>query len=80
MIAGLLLLCVAGAFFLVWDRYVDPEVKMSAGYSQNRRAVYFNGEKIQGAQSLEEALQIAVKEVGLSLNAPQAAVQLKISD
>jgi GAF domain-containing protein len=36
------------------------------------------GEKIQAAQSLEEALQVAVKEVGLSLNAPQSRVQLSI--
>jgi GAF domain-containing protein len=36
------------------------------------------GDKIRGAQSLEEALQIAVKEVGLSLNAPQTTIQLKI--
>lgn len=36
------------------------------------------GEKIQGAQSLEEALQIAIKEVGLSLQAPQTTVQLNV--
>ncbi len=36
------------------------------------------GEKIQSAQSLEEALRIAVKEVGLSLKAPQTTVQLAI--
>ena len=36
------------------------------------------GDKIQGAQSLEEALQIAVKEVGLSLEAPQTKVKLSI--
>lgn len=36
------------------------------------------GDKIQGAQSLEEALQIAVKEVGLSLQAPQTKVQLSV--
>ncbi|MFQ5611422.1 MAG: GAF domain-containing protein [Anaerolineae bacterium] len=36
------------------------------------------GEKIQMAQSLEEALQIAVKEVGLSLQAPQTMVQLAV--
>ncbi|MBI1877820.1 MAG: GAF domain-containing protein [Chloroflexi bacterium] len=36
------------------------------------------GEKIQTAQSLEEALQIAVKEVGLSLQAPQTIVQLDV--
>ena len=35
------------------------------------------GEKIQAAQSLEEALRIAVKEVGLSLKVPQTSVQLK---
>jgi GAF domain-containing protein len=36
------------------------------------------GEKIRAAQSLEEALQIAVKEVGLSLKAPQTTVKLGI--
>jgi GAF domain-containing protein len=36
------------------------------------------GDKIQGAQSLEEALQIAVKEVGLSLEAPQTKVKLSV--
>jgi PAS domain S-box-containing protein len=36
------------------------------------------GEKIQAAQSLEEALQIAVREVGLSLKAPQTIVQLAV--
>lgn len=35
------------------------------------------GEKIQAAQSLEEALRIAVKEVGLSLQAPQTTVRLE---
>jgi GAF domain-containing protein len=35
-------------------------------------------EKIQGTQSLEEALQVAVKEVGLALQAPQSTVQLVI--
>ena len=38
------------------------------------------GEKIRGAQSLEEALQIAIREVGRSLEAPQTAVKLEISD
>jgi PAS domain S-box-containing protein len=38
------------------------------------------GDKIQSAQSLEEALRIAVKEVGLSLKVPQTAVQLKVND
>jgi GAF domain-containing protein len=38
------------------------------------------GEKIRAAQTLEEALQIAVKEVGLSLQAPQAAVKLEIKN
>ncbi len=33
-------------------------------------------EKIQASQSLEEALQIAVKEVGLSLQSPHTAVKL----
>jgi GAF domain-containing protein len=36
------------------------------------------GEKIQAAQSLEEALQVAVKEVGLSLQASQTIVQLEV--
>ncbi len=36
------------------------------------------GEKIQAAQSLEEALKIAVKEVGLSLQAPQTTVKLEV--
>ncbi len=36
------------------------------------------GEKIRAAQSLEEALQIAVKEVGLSLEAPETRVQLGV--
>jgi GAF domain-containing protein len=38
------------------------------------------GEKIRAAQTLEEALQIAVKEVGLSLKAPQTAVKLDIEN
>jgi PAS domain S-box-containing protein len=36
------------------------------------------GEKIQAAHSLEEALKIAVKEVGLSLQAPQTMVKLEV--
>ncbi|MCG3208703.1 MAG: hypothetical protein FOGNACKC_02315 [Anaerolineae bacterium] len=36
------------------------------------------GEKIQAAQSLEDALQIAIKEVGLSLQATETSVQLKV--
>jgi GAF domain-containing protein len=36
------------------------------------------GEKIRSAVSLDEALQIAVKEVGLSLKSPQTTVQLKM--
>lgn len=35
-------------------------------------------EKIQSAQTLEDALRIAVKEVGLSLNAPQTSVKLAV--
>lgn len=35
-------------------------------------------EKIQAAQSLEEALQIAIKEVGLSLQAPRTTAQLTV--
>jgi len=38
------------------------------------------GDKIRAAQSLEEALRIAVKEVGISLKVPQTAVKLEISD
>ncbi len=34
------------------------------------------GKKIRAAQSLEEAMQIAIKEVGLSLKAPRTVVQL----
>lgn len=36
------------------------------------------GEKIRAAQSLEEALKIAVKEVGLSLQSPQTTVKLEV--
>ena len=36
------------------------------------------GTKIRAAHSLEEALQIAVREVGLSLSAPQTSVRLKV--
>ena len=36
------------------------------------------GAKIRAAHSLEESLQIAVREVGLSLSAPQTSVQLKV--
>jgi PAS domain S-box-containing protein len=36
------------------------------------------GEKIQAAQSFEEALKIVVKEVGLSLQAPQTVVKLEV--
>lgn len=35
-------------------------------------------DKIQNALSMEEALRIAVKEVGLSLNAPQTSIQLSV--
>ncbi len=38
------------------------------------------GEKIQAAQSLEEALRVAVREVGLSLQAPETTVQLKVEE
>jgi len=38
------------------------------------------GDKIREAQSLEEALQIAIREVGESLGMPQTAVKLEISD
>jgi GAF domain-containing protein len=36
------------------------------------------GDKIQAAQTLEEALQIAVKEIGLSLQVPQTVVKLEM--
>jgi len=36
------------------------------------------GEKIRAAQSLEEALQIAIKEVGVSLKAPETTIKLKL--
>jgi GAF domain-containing protein len=35
-------------------------------------------DKIQRAQSLEEALQVAVKEVGVNLKVPQAVVRLAL--
>lgn len=38
------------------------------------------GEMIQSAQSIEEALRIAVREVGRSLKVPQTAVQLKLTE
>jgi GAF domain-containing protein len=38
------------------------------------------GERIRDAHSLEEALQIAVKEVGLSLKAPQTWVRLAVGE
>jgi GAF domain-containing protein len=38
------------------------------------------GEQIRGAHSLEEALRIAVKEVGLSLQAPQTLVRLAVGE
>ena len=36
------------------------------------------GDKIRAAHSLEEALQVAIKEVGLSLKAPQTTVKLEV--
>ena len=36
------------------------------------------GEQIRSAQSLEEALQIAVKEVGMSLKTPQTTIQFDV--
>lgn len=36
------------------------------------------GEKIQAAQSLEEALRIAVQEVGVSLKSPKTMIQLEV--
>ena len=36
------------------------------------------GDKIQGAQTLDEALQIAVREVGLSLKTPETTVRLDV--
>lgn len=36
------------------------------------------GDRIQAAQSLEEALRIAVQEVGISLKSPQTMIQLEV--
>jgi GAF domain-containing protein len=44
------------------------------------KRVYEISEKIQAAQSLEEALKIAVREVGLSLQAPHTTVQLELTN
>ncbi|MFN8453493.1 MAG: GAF domain-containing protein [Anaerolineae bacterium] len=55
-------------------RLVDETQQQAA----RERRVNEIGEKIQRAQSLEEALQIAIKEVGLSLQAPQTSVQLEV--
>lgn len=38
------------------------------------------GEKIQATQSIEEALKVAIKEIGLSLYAPQITVKLEVAD
>ena len=38
------------------------------------------GERIRSAQSLEEALQIAIREVGRSLAVPETLVKLEVSD
>ena len=54
-------------------RLIDETQKRAA---QEQR-VNEIGEKIRAAQSLEEALQIAVKEVGLSLQTPAASVRLE---
>jgi GAF domain-containing protein len=36
------------------------------------------GDKIRAAHTLDEALQVAIKEVGLSLKAPQTTVKLEV--
>jgi PAS domain S-box-containing protein len=55
-------------------RLIDESQQRAA----RERRVNEIGEKIRAAQSLEEALQIAVKEVGLSLQAPQTMVKLEV--
>ncbi|GIK38704.1 MAG: hypothetical protein BroJett011_25370 [Chloroflexota bacterium] len=55
-------------------RLIDESQQRAA----RERRVNEIGEKIQAAQSLEEALKIAVKEVGLSLQAPQTVVKLEV--
>jgi GAF domain-containing protein len=55
-------------------RLIDETQQRAA----RERRVNEIGEKIQAAQSLEEALQIAVREVGLSLQAPQTIVKLDV--
>ncbi len=57
-------------------RLIDETQQRAA---RERRAAEI-GDKIRGTQSLEEALQVAVKELGLSLKAPQTAVRLQISN
>jgi GAF domain-containing protein len=54
-------------------RLIDETQKRAA----REQRVNEIGEKIRAAQSLEEALQIAVKEVGLSLQTPAASVRLE---
>jgi len=55
-------------------RLIDETQERAA----RERRVNEIGEKIRAAQSLEEALQIAIKEVGVSLKAPETAVKLKV--
>ena len=57
-------------------RLIDETQQRAA----RERRVAEIGDRIRGAQSLEDALQIAVKEIGLSLKAQQTAVQLKVLD
>jgi GAF domain-containing protein len=55
-------------------RLVDETQQRAA----RERRVNEIGDKIQAAQSLEEALQIAIEEVGLSLQSPQTTVELAV--
>ncbi len=71
-----LLRAIAGEFAQVADslRLLD-ETQRRAAREARINAI---NEKIQSAQSIEEALRIAVKEVGRSLHAPQTSVQLSV--
>ena len=71
-----LLQAIAAEFAQVADslRLLD-ETQRRAAREARINAI---NEKIQSAQSIEEALRIAVKEVGRSLQAPETAVQLSV--
>jgi GAF domain-containing protein len=55
-------------------RLIDETQQRAA----RERKVNEIGEKIRAAQSLEEALQIAVKEVGVNLQAPETSAKLEV--